>query len=227
MHTIRELSQYNWDVEYRRTTRSPRRSLSIGPTARTEYSTELDRGLGTAGNSPAEDINEQIEDTTVGGCLTPFYLIPLSFWHDNYCVFLIDELGLLPYDLWNVSFLPEDETTALVLESSPHPGNNIPEYTFQAEGLILQLCEEIRDTAVVSGRDDAVMEELRESCHNLVQIPFGPIDIEIPELLEPEAALLVDDGDLGRAAGLIVDHRVGQALVQFVPINADRVVWTV
>ena len=56
-----------------------------------------------------------------------------------------------------------------MLESSPHPGNNIPEYTFQAEGLILQLCEEIRATAIVSGRDDAVMEELRESCRTRIR----------------------------------------------------------
>ncbi|UCH73231.1 MAG: hypothetical protein JSU82_12825 [Rhodospirillales bacterium] len=63
-----------------------------------------------------------------GGRIRSFFLIPDPCWNGEMGHFLMAELGLLPYESWNLAFLPTDECAATAFGAPPHPNGNIPAF---------------------------------------------------------------------------------------------------
>lgn len=72
--------------------------------------------------------NDDIARRTGGGSLRPFFLLPDPCWNGAMGQFLMQRLGLFPYDDWNIALLPVDERTAFMLDAPMHPDGNLPAF---------------------------------------------------------------------------------------------------
>ena len=80
--------------------------------------------------------NDELARLFSSGQVKPFFLIPDPCWNGEMGHFLMVRLGLLPYDAWNLAFLPTDAQMATVLGAPPHPNGNIAKFVTTAEAFV-------------------------------------------------------------------------------------------
>ncbi len=118
-----------------------------------------------------ERLNADVKAKTNGGVLRPFFLIPDACWNGDMGHLLMLRLDLLPFEDWNVAFLPADERTALCLDAPVHPNGNIPAFEQAATIFMAQADAHLRIEHARAGQtqDFARFGDVREDLRNRVR----------------------------------------------------------
>jgi hypothetical protein len=105
---------------------SPDDESNLVPNA-SSVNAEIDRRKAQHDAAFAE-AQRRVQSTLASAQIRPFSLIPDAVWNSPAGAFLMTNLGLYPYDTWNIMYLAADERTALTLDLALHPGGDVPAF---------------------------------------------------------------------------------------------------